>query len=128
LQGTRGGYRLFHEYQLLGAAGQSLEPERPGAGEQIETAGAGDGRLQPIEQGLAHPIGSGSKPWKVWEIHAPAAPSAADDPHRIAAARGVGYRLVLSHSRYHTLHDERNRPARGARIFQAPARQAEPRA
>ena len=55
--------------------------------------------LQPIEQSLAHSIGCGSKARHIRETHAPAAPSAADDAHRIAAAaRGIRFRLEGSHS------------------------------
>ena len=81
LQGARCGDRLLDEHQLLRATGKGLESKRTGAGKQIEAASARDGVLQPIEQGLAHPIGCGPKAGKIRETDAPAAPSAADDPH-----------------------------------------------
>ncbi len=81
LQGARRGDRLLDEHQLLGAAGQGLEPERTGTGEQIEAASTGDVVLQPVEQGLAHPVGGGPEPRNIRETDASAAPTAADDAH-----------------------------------------------
>jgi hypothetical protein len=81
LQRARCGGRLLDEHQLLRSTGQSLESERAGAGKQIQAPCTGDVVLQPIEQGLAHPIGSGPQARNVRETDAPAAPTAADDPH-----------------------------------------------
>jgi hypothetical protein len=47
---------LLDENQLLGAAGQRLQPERAGAGKEIEAARARDMVLQPVEQGLPNPV------------------------------------------------------------------------
>jgi len=93
---------LLDENQLLGAARQRLEAKRAGAGKEIEAARARDIVLQPIEQGLANAIGSGPQARHIRKGDASAAPTTADDAHRIAAARGMRFRLGSSHSRYHT--------------------------
>ena len=110
LQSARGRRDLLDEDHFLGAAGQGLEPERAGAGEQIQAAGIGNRMLQPIEQGLAHPIRCRPQARNIGKIDAPAAPAAADDAHRIAAARAPvnpswGWPLPVSYLSY----DERSR-------------------
>jgi len=81
LQGARSGDGLLDEHQLLRSTGEGLESERTRARKQIETPSTRDVVLQPIEQGLAHPVGSGPEAGNVGETDAAAAPTAADDPH-----------------------------------------------
>ena len=78
------------EHHLPGPARQRLEAERPRAGEQVEAARAGDRMLQPIEQGLAHPIGCRPKPREIRKVHSPSAPRSTDDAHGAELRAVVG--------------------------------------
>jgi fused signal recognition particle receptor len=124
-----GGLGLLDEHHGRGAPRQGLQSQSAGAGEQIQTAGAHDGVLQPVEQGLANSIGRRPQPGKIRETHPTAAPAAADDADGIAAdlrllRRRFGRlgrfgKLCRWHRRHHTLYhpgpmtNEADKPIRG---------------
>src|SRR5690606_23505738 len=66
------------------AARQCLETEHAAAGKEIETVGADDRRLQPVEQRFAHTVGCWSQARCVGEDDDSAAPVAADDAQPVA--------------------------------------------
>ena len=64
-----------------------LESERPGPGEEVETAHAFDPGAQPVEESLAHSIRCGANPSGGLDTDQPAAPSAGDDAHGASRCR-----------------------------------------
>src|SRR4051794_38280576 len=76
-----GGRRGVHERRLRRAARERLEPERAGAGEQVEYARALDRAAEDREQRLAHAVRRGADRGAARGGQTPAAPAAGDDPH-----------------------------------------------
>src|SRR5580658_2409406 len=107
---------LVDEHHLAGTPRQGLEAERPGACEKIQAARTGEGKLQPVEQSLADPIGRRPQPGRIGKMHAPAAPPPADDAQGVALAG----RRLLGLRGGHTPYDI----ARGARQPVAPGSSA----
>ena len=80
---VRAAVALFlHQQGLAGAAAQRLGAQRAGPGEQVQHQGAGQFRLQPVEQGFAHAIrGRAQVTALVDEMQPVTAPFATDDTH-----------------------------------------------
>ena len=80
---VRAAVALFlHQQGLAGATAQRLGAQRAGPGEQVQHPGAGQFRLQPVEQGFAHAIrGRAQVTALVDEMQPVTAPFATDDTH-----------------------------------------------
>jgi hypothetical protein len=74
---------LIDKEDFAGASGQGFQPQRAGAGKQIETARIADCRLQPVKDGFAHAIGRRPNRRARGEPQPSASPLAADDSQLI---------------------------------------------
>ena len=68
-----------------GATGERLQPQRAAAGKEVEAACPVDQGLQPVEEGLTHPVSGGSQPFDIGKVEFTTAPLAADDAQLVAA-------------------------------------------
>lgn len=79
---------LIDHHRLRRTARQRLETQRAAAGEQIQAAAAGNDVAQPVEQCLAHPVGSGAQALDAGEGELSAAPLSTDDAQLAGFVRG----------------------------------------
>lgn len=95
-----GGQRMsgpavpLDEGNLGGAPGQGFEAERAAARIEIQAAGVGDHRSQPVEQGLPDPSQGGAQAGTVGKSQFPALPLTTDDAHFIVSHSPEGYTRV----------------------------------
>jgi hypothetical protein len=89
LELVRGHWTLLHQQHRTGATRGRLEPERAGAGEQVQHHRPGQQGLQPVEQGLALGIGAGPQAGHRRHRQPTPAPGPADDPHPRRTAHRV---------------------------------------
>ena len=78
-QAVGGALVVLYQHRRAGAARQRFQTQRPGAGKQVQTIGAGQNRIEPIEQGLAHPVTGRAQPLHIGNRQFAAAPAATDD-------------------------------------------------
>ena len=79
VQATGDGGVLFDHQHAGGPARGGLEAQGAGAGEEVQAMPAGKVLPQPVEQGLAHPVGGGPQARRVGHGQQAALPLAADD-------------------------------------------------
>ncbi len=70
---------VIDEHCCCGAARKGFEPQGAATREQVETVDVGDMTLQPVEQGLAYPVGGGAQALRIGKIQFAPAPLATDD-------------------------------------------------
>ena len=69
----------LHQHRLTRTARHRFQPQRAGAGEQVQHPRAGQHRLQPVEERLADAVGGRAQTIAVGDRQTGAAPVAADD-------------------------------------------------
>jgi len=80
-----------------GPPGQRFQPQGAAAGKRVQAMPASDCRRQPVEQGLAHPVGCRPQALRCGKTQFPAAPFTADNA-QLAAVAGALCRHYLAFS------------------------------